>query len=152
MLPLISYWINDWVNNRKVGDLIRHRAHYDVTVIIGHQVKRCFIHWGVQNARNWFHKSSLRWRHNERGCVSNHQPRHCSLKRLFGRRSKKTSKLRVTGLCVGNSPRPGEFPTQMASNAENVSIGWRHNEWIIRYDSYKHWVKYFFCCGTHNNH
>ena len=35
---------------------------------------------------------------------------------------KKTSKLRVTGLCVGNSPETGEFPTQRASNAENVSI------------------------------
>ena len=37
-------------------------------------------------------------------------------------------KLRVTGLCVGNSPVPGEFPAQMASNAENVSIWWRHHE------------------------
>ena len=43
------------------------------------------------------------------------------------RRSKKTSKLRVTGLCVGNSPVPGEFPTQRASNAENVSIWWHHH-------------------------
>ena len=34
----------------------------------------------------------------------------------------KTSKLSVTGLCVGNSPGTGEFPTQMASDAENVSI------------------------------
>ena len=33
-----------------------------------------------------------------------------------------SSKLRVTGLCAGNSPVTGEFPTQMASNAENVSI------------------------------
>ena len=40
---------------------------------------------------------------------------------------KKTSKLRVTGLCVGNSPETGEFPAQMASNAENVSIWWRHH-------------------------
>ena len=47
---------------------------------------------------------------------------------LFRRRSKKTSKLRVTGLCVGNSPGTGEFPAQMASNAENVSIWWRHHE------------------------
>ena len=39
-----------------------------------------------------------------------------------------TSKLRVTGLCVGNSPGTGEFPAQMASNAEDVSICWRHNE------------------------
>ena len=29
---------------------------------------------------------------------------------LFGRRSKKTSKLRVTGLCVGNSPGPVNSP------------------------------------------
>ena len=40
---------------------------------------------------------------------------------------KKTSKLRVTGLCVGNSPVTGEFPAQRASNAENVSIWWRHH-------------------------
>ena len=37
-------------------------------------------------------------------------------------RSKKTSTLRVTGLCAGNSPVTGEFPAQRASNAENVSI------------------------------
>ena len=39
----------------------------------------------------------------------------------------KTSKLRVTGLCAGNSPVTGEFPAQMSSNAENVSIWWRHH-------------------------
>ena len=47
---------------------------------------------------------------------------------VFRRRSKKTSNLRVTGLCVGNSPVTGEFPAQRASNAENVSIWWRHHE------------------------
>ena len=41
------------------------------------------------------------------------------------RRSKETSKLRVTGPCAGNSPVTGEFPAQMASNAENVFIWWR---------------------------
>ena len=46
---------------------------------------------------------------------------------LFRRRSKKTSKLRVTSLCVGNSPGTGEFPAQMTSNAENVFIWWRHH-------------------------
>ena len=70
---------------------------------------------------------SLRWRHNERDSVSNHQPHDCLLNRLFGRRSKKTSKLRVTGLCAGNSPGTGEFPAQMASYAENVVIWWRHH-------------------------
>ena len=46
----------------------------------------------------------LQWRHSGRDGVSNHQPHHCFLNRLFGRRSKKTSKLRVTGLCARNSP------------------------------------------------
>ena len=34
MFSLICAWINDWVNNREAGDLRRHRAHYDVTVMI----------------------------------------------------------------------------------------------------------------------
>ena len=72
---------------------------------------------------------SLQWRHNGRDSVSNHQPHNCLLNRLFRRRSKKTSKVRVTGLCVGNSPGTGEFPAQMASNAVNVSISWRHHVW-----------------------
>ena len=70
---------------------------------------------------------ALQWRHNGCDSVSNHQPHHCLLNRLFRRRSKKTSKLHVTGLCAGNSPGTGEFPAQMASNAENVSIWWRHH-------------------------
>ena len=48
--------------------------------------------------------------------------------RLFGRRSEKTLKLRVTGLCAGNSPVTGEFPAQRASNVEIVSIWWRHHD------------------------
>ena len=47
---------------------------------------------------------ALRWRHNDHDGVSNHQPHHCLLNCLFGRRSKKTSKLHVTGLCARNSP------------------------------------------------
>ena len=74
------------------------------------------------------HLFTLRWRHNERDSVSNHQPRDCLFNRLFTHRSKKTSKLRVTGLCAGNSPELGEFPAQRASNAEIGSIWWRHHE------------------------
>ena len=65
---------------------------------------------------------SLQWRHNERGSVSNHQCLHCLLNCRFRRRSKKTSKLRVTGLCEVNSPVTGEFPAQMASNAESFHL------------------------------
>ena len=72
--------------------------------------------------------TTLQWRHNGRDSVSNHQPYDCLFNGLFKRRSKKTSKLRVTGLCAGNSPETGEFSAQMASNAENVSIWWCHHE------------------------
>ena len=71
------------------------------------------------------------WRHNERDGVSNHQCLHCLLNHLFRRRSKKTSKLRVTGLCEGNPPVTGGFPSQRVSNAEVVSIWWRHHEFIF---------------------
>ena len=72
--------------------------------------------------------NTLLWRHNGRDGVSNHQPHEYLLNHSFMRRSKKTSKLRVTGLCAGTSPETGEFPAQMVSNAENVSIWWRHHE------------------------
>ena len=71
-------------------------------------------------------KSLLR-RHNGHDGASNHKPHGCLLNRLFWRVSTKTSKLRVTGLCAGNSPGTGEFLAQMASNAENFSIWWRHH-------------------------
>ena len=77
---------------------------------------------------------SLQWRHNERDGISNHQSHGHLLNRLFRRRSKKTSKLRVTGLFAGNSPMTCEFPAQRASNAEHVSIWWRHQGymfWVI---------------------
>ena len=70
----------------------------------------------------------LQWRHNEHDGVSNHQPLDFLLNRLFRRWSKKTSKFRVIGLCAWISPVTGEFPTQMASNTENVSVWWRHHE------------------------
>ena len=74
----------------------------------------------------------LLWRHNGRDGASNHQPDDCLLNRSFRRRSKKTSKHRVTGLCAGNSPGTGEFSAQMASDAENaipfddVIMPWHH--------------------------
>ena len=126
--------LNKGMTNRDAGDLRRHRAHYDVTVMV-----LDFTLWDIGNVRkvSWLFLSSsntvtvnslLQWRHNGRDGVSNHQPRDYLLNRLFRRRSKKTSKLRVTGLCRGNSPVTGEFSEQMTSNADNVSIWWRHHD------------------------
>ena len=77
--------------------------------------------------RDMFWSKPLQWRHNEHNDDSNHHLHECLLNRLFRRRSKKTSQLRVTGLCEGNSPVTGEFPAQRSSNALNVSIWWRHH-------------------------
>ena len=55
---------------------------------------------------------ALQWRYNGRDSVSNHQPHDCLFNLLFRRRPKKTSKLRDTGLCSGNSPVTGEFPAK----------------------------------------
>ena len=55
-------------------------------------------------------------------------PHDCILNILFRLRSKKTSKLHVTGLCVGNSRVTGEFPAQKASDAEKFSNWWRHHD------------------------
>ena len=43
-------------------------------------------------------------------------------------RSKKTSKLCVTGLCEGNSLVTGELPWQRDSNAGNVYLWWCHHD------------------------
>ena len=61
----------------------------------------------------WERWASLQWRHSGRDSVSNHQPHDCLLNRLFRRRSKKTSKLRVTGLCAGNSPHKWPLTRKM---------------------------------------
>ena len=71
--------------------------------------------------------STLKWRHKERDGVSNHRRPDCLLNRLLKRRSKRTSKLRVTGRCEGNSWVTGEFSAKRVSNAANASIWWRHH-------------------------
>ena len=112
---------------------------------IQHWLSDCTWHEGSKILQQ-----SLLWRHSGPDSVSNHQPHECLLNRPSRHRSKKTSKLRVTGLCAGNSPETGEFPAQMASNAENVSIWWRQHDNInilileLKYDAIVHY-------SDHNN-
>ena len=65
--------------------------------------------------------TTLQWRRNEQDGVLNHRRLDCLLNLLFRCRSKKTSKLCVTGLC------DRWFHSQKASNAGSVSTWWRHN-------------------------
>ena len=79
---------------------------------------------------------TLHWRHNGRDGVSNDQPHDCLLKRLFRRRSKENSKLRVT------AARTGEVPAQMASNVENAVTGYLClYVWLMKKNTIN-----LFCC------
>ena len=109
--------------------LVRESGFHAQKISSEECVTMSWSHHGYTN-RCQHEAISLRWRHNGDDIVSNHQPYDCLLNCLFRRRSKKTSKLCVTGLCGGNSPVSGEFPAQRASNAENVSIWWRRR-WVL---------------------
>ena len=81
-------------------------------------------------------KKSLKWRHNERDGVPNHQPHDCLLSHLFRRRSKKTTKLRVTGLCEGihwwpvNSPDKGPVTQKMFPFDDVIMSWWCNKGWM----------------------
>ena len=79
--------------------------------------------------KNRINDLSLQWRHNGHDSVSNHQPHHC-LPFIRAQITQNIKALHHWPLCR-NSPGSGEFPEQRASNAENVSIWWRHHVWMI---------------------
>ena len=76
MFSLICAWINGWVNNGKAGDLIHHRSHYDVIVMIKsrHWLVRCPVcHYlnqclPIVNSSLWGsvkskHGDVIKWKH-----------------------------------------------------------------------------------------
>ena len=73
------------------------------------------------------HTASIPWRHNWVRWRLKSPASRLFAQLFIQARIKKTSKLHVTGIGAGNSPVTGEFPAQMASNAVNVSIWWRHH-------------------------
>ena len=102
-----------WISNHK------HKIEESQQKVPSLSPKLLALNWktcgNFQHCCQWTNSKEygwipLHWRHNGRDCVSSHQPQDCLLKRLFGRRSKETSKLRVTGLCAGNSPGPVNSP------------------------------------------
>ena len=82
-----------------------------------------------QYSSGWFcwERDTIQGGYYEHDAVSNHQHLDCLFNCLFRHKSKKTSKPCVTGLCEGNPPVNGGLLSQRASNAENVSIRWRHH-------------------------
>ena len=62
---LMCAWTNGWANNRDVGGLRRHRAHYDVTVMNTRSVENIHLYLprcSKENCkRNLLYKGSFLW-------------------------------------------------------------------------------------------
>ena len=114
-----------WIYLKKTGTQY-HFSNQSLQEIWGTHAETCF-HIKTNFAGV---EVPLQWRRNERDGVSNHRRLDCLLIRLIRRRSRKTSKLRVNGLCKGNPPVTDGFPSQRTSNAQNVSIRWRHHVFL----------------------
>ena len=71
----------------------------------------------------------------------NHRHLDCLLNRLCRCRWKIASKLRVTGLCEGNPPVTGGFPSQKSSIAENISIWIRDQVCSSFWRNFGHWLQ-----------
>ena len=117
---MIQYFCQNMVWNAMIMFVFTHSFH------------GCFFNANEVTQKIIANSTVLKWRHNGRDGISNYQPHKCLLNCLYRHISKQTSKLRVTGLCALHSPVTGEFPAQMVSNAENVSIWWGHH----RYQNY----------------
>ena len=122
----VSNLLSMYMYIMKINDILiliwtRNSIHHGKTIQITSNINS-----GGTTPRNSSHFSLL-WRQNGRDGVSNHQPYDCLLSLAFMHRSQKPISASATG----------EYPAQMASNAENVSIWWRHNmliKSIVRMD------------------
>ena len=113
----------EWLStSRFASSTIHLTISYNAICMFGNMINVTLLPLQLQ----W--RQSLQWRPNDRDGVPTHWRLSGLLNRLFRRRSKKTTNLRVNGLSDGNSPVTDEFPSQRASNAENASIWWRHHD------------------------
>ena len=144
MFSLIWAWINGWVNSREAGDLRRHRAHYDVIVMItrikGDVMNDAFLHrlnmdsermkWSIHELwlklgftitmTSWW----ARWRFNPSTSRLFTQPYdQAHIKEII----KAPRHWPLWGKFTGDS----EFLAQRASNVESVCIWWRHHTKVV---------------------
>ena len=97
-----------------------------------------YVWYDVGKTDRYQTATTLQWRHNERDGVSNHRRYDSLLNRLFRHRSKKTPKLRITGLCEGNSPVTDDFPhkglvTRKMFPFDDIFMGARQTSTVCRF-------------------
>ena len=86
---------------------------------------KCFIYIRERSRRriHYIDATWAPWRHN----VSNHRQFHCLLNSLLKLRTKKISKIRITGPLWGEQTLTGGFPSQRASDSKSITMSWRHH-------------------------
>ena len=88
--------------------------------------KHCWHRLLLYKEKSHWRFAALQWHHKEHDGVSDHLHLDCLLNCLFRSRSKKTSKLRVTGLCEGihrstvDSPHKGPVKQKMVPFADVI--------------------------------
>ena len=93
-------------DNQTIVFLLRYRSRFGCE-------EECWPNYILRKRSDWdqcFCASSLRWRHNGHDGVSNHQPHHCLLNRLFGCRSKKHQSSASLAFVRGIHRGPVNFP------------------------------------------
>ena len=142
MFPLIC-WINVWANNREAGDLRRHRAHCNVSVMDqkAREPESVSRLWCVMmrydayiasepesGSRTYLNLTAqFEWRHNERHGVSVKPAVRLFIQLFVYASIKRSTKARVTGPLWGKPPVTCWFPSQSANSAESVYMAWRYN-------------------------
>ena len=102
--------IHEWRYSFKV--IIFLVSNYNNMTMNRLQYRHYRNYWYSTHSISFWISIPLHCRHNRRDGVSNHQPYDCLFNCLFRCKSKKISRLRVTGLCEGNWPvnSPHKWP------------------------------------------
>ena len=109
-------WDKFWVKHHWQADYMRLSLAYHESTFTGMIPHESCMWYMIPDNTDIYRSCcrkrhfTLQWRHIEHNGVSNHQPHDSLLNRLFRRRTKKTSKLRVTGLCAGGFTGDRWFP------------------------------------------
>ena len=122
MSSLICAWTNGWVNNRDACDLRRRRARYSVIVVnnYAHSSKKSIRYAWI----NLLITMTSKWGR----CRLKSPASPLFTQPFIQTQIKENIKAPHHWPLCGDFNGTGEFPAQMASNAENVSIWWRRHE------------------------
>ena len=113
MFFVICAWMNFWISNREAGDLRRHRAKYDVTVIRRYQVSKKY--WKA--TLNWSDDFSIT-QHHQNILMSSFEDFVLTMSFTWN------SDASEAFYCVINYPSPATTKMKMKYNTQKFFFVW----------------------------